>query len=212
MTRNPVNIGSQFIGPDQPCIVIAEAGINHNGSLQRALELVEVAKTAKVDAVKFQLYRIEEQISQYAPTAKYQNANTRSDNMFEMAKSYDLPWEAHHKIAAKCAEAGILYMASCFDSQAIDFLLSLGGQCIKIASGEITNYPLLAYASNTGKSILLSTGMSSIEDIRGAVKHIQANGNSPLALFHCVSSYPANPEEINLHVMRTLSEEFDVPV
>jgi sialic acid synthase SpsE len=207
-----VRIGERFIGPGHPCFVIAEAGVNHNGALGRALELVDAAKSARADAVKFQLYRVEEQVSRAATTAAYQRERTGSSSMREMAESYDLPWDAHRDIAAHCRDVGIAYMASCFDPQAIDFLLSLGGESIKIASGEITNCPLLAYAAKTGKPILLSTGMSSLEDVTGAVEHMRESGPSPLALFHCVSDYPTEPRTANLRVMKTLADAFGVPV
>ncbi|HUT25700.1 MAG TPA: N-acetylneuraminate synthase family protein [Sumerlaeia bacterium] len=207
-----VRIGERFIGPGHPCFVIAEAGVNHNGSLDRALRLVEAAKSAGADAVKFQLYRVEEQVSGAAVTAAYQRERTGSGGMREMAESYDLPWDAHRDIAAHCRDAGVAYMASCFDPQAIDFLMELGGQSIKIASGEITNYPLLEYAAKTGKPILLSTGMCEMEDVAGAVERIRESGPSPLALFHCVSDYPTDPRAVNLRVMKTLADAFGVPV
>jgi sialic acid synthase SpsE len=103
-------------------------------------------------------------------------------------------------------------MASCFDQLAVDFLLEIGGDCIKVGSGEITNYPLLAHMSSTGKPILLSTGMSSLLDVVGAVEWIRDHGHSPLALFECTSNYPADPANINLMAMKTLGQTFQVPV
>ncbi len=201
------------IGPGQPCFVIAEAGVNHNGSLERALQLVEAAHAAGADGVKFQLFRVEEQVSQTTPTAAYQQNQTGVGSMAEMARSYDLPWEAHRAIVEHCRKTGIRYMSSCFDSLAVDFLINiLHGECIKVGSGEITNYPLLAHMSRTGKPILLSTGMSTLADVAGAVEYIRAQGNSPLALFQCTSNYPADPATANLRAMQTLSLAFDVPV
>jgi N-acetylneuraminate synthase len=208
----PIDIGGRKIGPGQPCFIIAEAGVNHNGSLPAALDLVDVAAAAGADAVKFQLYRAAEQVSQDAPTAGYQTNGTGAENMLAMAQSYDLPWEHHRQIAAHCRTKRIMYMSSCFDTAAVDLLISLGGACIKIGSGEITNYPLLAYCTATGKPILLSTGMSTFADVEGAVEVIRANGHSPLALFQCTSSYPADPSAANLRAMQTMSERFDVPV
>ena len=207
-----ISIARRSIGQDQPCFIIAEAGVNHNGSLELALKLVEVAHAAGADAVKFQLFRIEEQVSRVTPTADYQRNHTGLHTMADMAKSYDLPWEAHRIIAAHCRKVGIAYMASCFDTVAVDFLLELGGKAIKVGSGEITNYPLLAHIAATGKPILLSTGMSTLQDVAGAVEHIRAHGDSPLALFQCVSNYPADPATINLLVMQTLAQAFNVPV
>lgn len=207
-----IKIGERLIGEGEPVLVIAEAGVNHNGDLSRALELVEAAREAGADAVKFQLYRPEEQVSRTAPTADYQREHTGSSSMLEMALSYELPWEAHHAIAARCRRVGIAYMSSCFDRLAVDFLVQLDGECIKVGSGELTNYPLLAHMSATGKPILLSTGMSTMADVAGAVEHIRASGPSPLALFQCVSDYPTDPATVNLRAMETMRRAFDVPV
>jgi len=207
-----IKIGDRAIGNDSSCYIIAEAGVNHNGDLQQAIKLVDVAKEAGADAVKFQLFRVEEQVSCHAATASYQRKHTGAKSMKQMAASYDLPWEAHRDIAAHCQDLGITYMASCFDRKAVDFLLSINGDCIKIASGEITNFPLLTHAASTGKPILLSTGMSTLADISGAVDIIEAQGAGNLVLFHCVSSYPAAAETINLRVMNTLKSAFGTPV
>jgi sialic acid synthase SpsE len=209
---NKIKIGGRMIGDGEPVLIIAEAGVNHNGQLEKALELVEVARAAGADAVKFQLYRPEEQVSRGARTAGYQREQTGADNMLEMACSYELPWEAHEVIAARCREAGIAYMSSCFDREAVDFLVQLGGESIKVGSGEITNYPLLAHISMTGLPVLLSTGMSTLSDVAGAVEHIRASGRSPLALFQCVSNYPADPASANLRAMQTMRSAFNVPV
>ena len=208
-----IRIGERLVGDGERVFIIAEAGVNRNGSLEKALELVDAAQAAGADAVKFQLYRAGEQVSRAAQTADYQRDNTGADAMLEMARSYDLSWEAHHTIAAHCREVGIKYMASCFDWQAVDFLIELGGECIKVGSGEITNYPLLNYMSeHGGKPILLSTGMCTLADVAGAVEEIRTHGNAPLALFQCTSNYPAAPATANLRAMRTLAETFNVPV
>ena len=209
---NSIQVGDRQIGPGQPCFVIAEAGVNHNGKMDLALSLVDAAFRAGADAVKFQLFRVEEQISGTAETAAYQRGQTGAATMREMARSYDLDWEAHRKIAVHCGEQGILYIASCFDPRAVDFYLELGGQAIKVGSGEITNFPLLSHMVHTGRPIFLSTGMSTLSEIAAAVEHIQRSGDSSLALFHCVSNYPTVPEMANLMVMGSLERAFGVPV
>jgi N-acetylneuraminate synthase/N,N'-diacetyllegionaminate synthase len=192
--------------------VIAEAGVNHDGKLGQALQLVDAAAEAGADAVKFQLFRVEEQISGVAPTADYQQKHTGATTMTEMAKSYDLAWEAHREIAAHCRMRGIVYMASCFDPQAVDFYLGLGGLAIKVGSGEITNLPLLGHMARTGRPVLLSTGMSTLEEVAAAVDHLRRGGDGPLALFHCTSNYPTAPAAVNLRVIQTLAQAFGVPV
>ena len=207
-----VDIAGRKIGSGYPCFIIAEAGVNHNGSLERALKLVDAAKEAGADGVKFQLFRADEQVSRVAATANYQRNRTGTKTMLEMAKSYDLPWEDHHPIVEHCHKLGIVYMASCFDKLAVDFLMSMGGSCLKVGSGEITNYPLLAHMAATGKPILLSTGMCTLEDVAGAVNHIREHGDSQIVLFQCVSNYPADPATINLRAMQTMATAFRVPV
>ena len=209
---NAIFIGDRRVCTDEPVFVIAEAGVNHNGKLNRALKLVDAAVAAGADGVKFQLYRAEEQASKAAETAEYQKKTTGSKKLLDLAQSYDLPWEEHHTIAQHCRDAGIIYMASCFDTRAVDFLLGLGGECIKVGSGEITNYPLLAYMAGTGKPILLSTGMCTLQDVSDALAQIHENGDSPVLLFQCSSSYPADPASVNLRAMSLMARQFDVPV
>jgi N-acetylneuraminate synthase/N,N'-diacetyllegionaminate synthase len=209
-----ITIGNRQIGSPNPVpvFVIAEAGVNHNGQLDLALRLVDAAKSAGADAVKFQLFRVAEQISANAPTADYQRGHTGNSSMLEMAKNYDLPWEAHRAIFSHCRSVGIEYMASCFDSSAVDFLLDLGGDAVKVGSGEITNFPLIEHIARSGKPLLLSTGMSTLDDVRRAVDHFRLCGGRDLALFQCVSNYPSQPEDLNLRAMATLAKEFGVPV
>ena len=206
-----IAVGESRVGPGQPVFVIAEAGVNHNGNADLAMALVDAASEAGADAVKFQLFRVEEQISGIAPTAGYQRDSTGAKTMVEMARSYELPWKAHYQIATHCRDRGILYMASCFDPLAVDFYAEMGGEAIKVGSGEITNYPLLAHMAATGIPVLLSTGMSNLLEVAAAVELI-SEGNSPLALFHCTSSYPTATDAVNLRVMKTLGQAFHVPV
>jgi sialic acid synthase SpsE/CMP-N-acetylneuraminic acid synthetase len=208
----PIEIAGRKVGPGHPCFIIAEAGVNHNGSLDLALKLVDAAADAGADAVKFQLYNATEQASRAARTAAYQKARTGSQTMLDMAKTYDLPWKEHRQIARRCRARGIHYMASCFDRAAVEFLLSIGGDCLKVGSGEITNLPLLGSMAGTGKPILLSTGMSDIRDVATAVDHIRSAGPSAILLFQCVSNYPALHKTLNLSAMQTMQRAFGIPV
>lgn len=209
----PISIGHRLIGPGHPCFVIAEAGVNHNGSLDMALRLVDAAAEAGADAVKFQLYRSEEQVSRVAATAAYQFERTGKKDMAAMARSYELKWEAHRLIREHCLKRNIIYLSSCFDNKAVDFYVKeLLGNAIKVGSGEITNYPLLSYMAATGLPILLSTGMSSLLEVARGVDCIRKGGNSPIILFHCVSCYPTEPSILNLKAMKILRKAFNVPV
>jgi N,N'-diacetyllegionaminate synthase len=197
---------------DSPCFIIAEAGINHNGNLAMALKLVDSALEAGADAVKFQLYNAKEQISTFSTTASYQKQATGTSSMLEMAKSYELSWDNHRKIIEYCHNVGIKYIASCFDFTAIDFYRQIGGEIIKIASGEITNIDLIEYAAKTSMPIILSTGMSTLPEITYATEIIRRVSKSPLALLHCVSIYPTPISELNLNFIKTLSEAFNLPI
>ena len=200
------------LGTHSPCFIIAEAGVNHNGSIEQACALIDAAAAAGADAVKFQLYQVAEQVCPAATTAPYQKQQTGADTLATMAESYDLPWDAHHRLAAHCKAQGILYSASTFDPEAVDFAISLGVTFLKIASGEITNTRLIRYAAAQGLPLLLSTGMSTYEDVADAVALIRSSGNPPLALFHCISSYPTPAEQVHMRVMQELASRHGVPV
>ena len=208
-----MKIKNKNLGKDHPCFIIAEAGVNHNGKLENAYKLVDIAKEAGADAVKFQLYRIEEQISKIATNAPYQRKGSGKKSMTEMAKEYDLAWEEHINIKNYCDQKKIIYMSSCFDKLAVDFFVNdLRGDCIKVGSGEITNYPLLEHMSKTGKLIILSTGMCNLEEVKIAINKIGLAGESKIILLHCISSYPALEKDINLKSMQTLANVFQLPV
>jgi N,N'-diacetyllegionaminate synthase len=192
--------------------VIAEAGVNHNGNLSMALELVDAAVEAGADAVKFQLFNASEQISKYSPTAAYQQTATGENSMLAMAKTYDLPWDAHRRISQYCNKVGIQYMSSCFDAEAIKLYKKINGKILKIASGEITNFELLTAAAESNLPIILSTGMSTFAEISEAVNHIITISSSPIALLHCVSRYPTPIEALNLNFINTLSVAFNLQI
>ena len=189
--------------------IIAEAGVNHNADINLAFKLVKAAKNSGADAVKFQLFKIKEQVSDIAINAPYQRKGSGKQKMTEMAKHYDLDWEQHVKIKAYCDELDIDYLSSCCDTNAVDFLIeNLEANLIKISSGEITNLRLLEYASKKNVPIILSTGMATIEEIDIAVKRISKNLKSPLILLHCISNYPADEEDLNLNAIVTLRNKF----
>jgi N,N'-diacetyllegionaminate synthase len=188
--------------------IIAEAGVNHNGDLQKALKLVARAKTSGADYIKFQIYNRYEQISKYANTASYQKKNTKNAKMLKMASAYDLKLQ-DHKIIKKFAEkVGIKYLASCFDIDSVKFYKkNLNSNEIKIASGEITNLELLEFIKKKFKKIFLSTGMSSFREIKRAVNKLQTKENE-IIIFHCISLYPAQNKDLNLNFIKTLKQKF----
>ena len=208
-----ITIAGRTIGTGHPCFIIAEAGVNHNGSLDLARQLVDVAAEAKADAVKFQTYKTESVISRMAPKATYQLETTDSgQSQFEMSKGLELPQEAFRQLMAYCHEREIMFLSSPFDEESVDFLAEIGVAAIKIPSGEITNLPYLARAARHGKPLIVSTGMANLSEVETAVNTIEGSGNKSYVLLHCVSNYPADPANVNLRAMATLRSAFSVPV
>jgi N,N'-diacetyllegionaminate synthase len=209
----PVLIGERMVGPGAPCLVIAEAGVNHNGSLDMALRLVDAAAEAGADVVKFQTFKSEQVVSPVAPKANYQLETTgSSESQLEMVKKLELPPAAFADIQQHCHRRGIVFLSSPFDRDSVDLLQSLGVVAFKIGSGELTNLPFLSYVAAKGKPLILSTGMSNLDEVAIAVDAVKAAGNRDLVVLHCVSNYPAAPSSVNLRAMKTLEEKFAVPV
>ncbi len=208
-----IEIVSRRIGPGQPCFIIAEAGVNHNGDLGLAKRLVDAAVEARADAVKFQTFRAQGVISRSAPKAAYQRETTdAAESQLDMARRLQLAPEAFRELAAHCQRRGILFLSTPFDEESAALLAELGVPAFKIASGEVTNLPLVEHIARKGKPVLLSTGMSTLDEVAEAVEAIRRAGNDRLALLHCVSNYPADPPDANLRAMRTLADAFGVPV
>jgi N-acetylneuraminate synthase len=208
-----VEVELRKIGPGYPCFIIAEAGVNHNGDVELARRLVDVAVEAGADAVKFQTFRAEQLVTPDAPKANYQlQATSGAESQFEMLRRLELSPEAHRELFKYCRQRGILFMSAPFDEECADFLEDLGMLVYKIPSGEITNLPFLAHVARKGKPIIVSTGMSTMDEVKVAVRTIEKAGNKNFVLLHCVSAYPANPADANLQAMHTMSTEFNVPV
>lgn len=208
-----VSIGQRKVGVGEPCFVIAEAGVNHNGSLQLARELVDVAVKAHADAVKFQTFKSEKVCSPGAPKATYQVQTTGGDeSQLEMGKKLELPFEGFRELQAYCKSKGLLFLSTPFDYDSADFLSELSVPAFKIPSGEITNLPFVEHVARKGRTLIVSTGMSTIDEVDKAVKTICATGNQQLVLLQCVSNYPAQASSVNLRAMDTLAKAFDVPV
>jgi N,N'-diacetyllegionaminate synthase len=208
-----VSLKQRLIGVDGPCFVIAEAGVNHNGDLKLARQLIDVAVEAGAEAVKFQTFKAGKVVSYSAPKAAYQLQTTdQAESQYEMLRKLELPYQAHRKLKDYCQERDILFMSTPFDEESADFLESLGVEVFKIGSGEITNIPLLEHIAGKQKPIILSTGMSTLVEVGQAVQVIRAMGNDQVVLLQCVSNYPADPRDVNLRAMRTMATAFQVPV
>ena len=193
--------------------IIAEAGVNHNGSLETARALVDVASQAGADAVKFQTFTAARIASRGAGMADYQKRSSGdSGSQYEMLKRLELDESDHYALAAYCTKKEILFLSSPFDEQAVDLLLQVGVPLLKVGSGEITNLPLLSYIGSKGLPVILSTGMSMLGEVERAVAVLSAQGCPDIALLHCLTEYPAPVDQVNLNAMLTLRQAFALPV
>lgn len=206
-------IAGRSVGANQPCFIIAEAGVNHNGDLNLAHQLIDGAMDAGADAIKFQTFQAERLASVDAPKAAYQLETTNAgESQFEMLQRLELDADAHRALIAHCRDKRIMFLSTPFDETSADLLEQLGVPAFKTPSGEITNLPYLRYIARKGKPMIASTGMAFLGEVETAVRAIEAAGNHSFALLHCVSNYPANPADINLRAMQTMARAFNVPV
>lgn len=197
-----INIEDRKVGTGQSVFIIAEAGVNHNGSLKLAKKMIDVAISAGADAVKFQTFRTEDLI--------VKNKNTNS--YFRVLKKLEFNEKEFESLNSYCKNKNIIFLSTPFDPKSAEFLYKLRIPAFKIASGELTNMPLLRQIALYNKPIILSTGMSTLKEVREAVDVIYATGNKKLILLHCTSNYPAKYEDVNLKAMDTLKKGFDVAV
>ncbi len=202
----PLQIGGRLVGVGYPCYIIAEAGINHNGDLDLAKKLVAAAAEAGADAVKFQTHIPEKEMMQNTVTADYVG-----EPLFDLLKRVELSRQDHIELMEYAAGKGILFLSTPFSREAADLLEEIGVVAYKIGSGEMTNLPLLEHVAGKKKPVIISTGMSTLEEIEGSVNFLKKLGCG-FMLLHCTSTYPTNYEDINLNVMGHLRERFVVPV
>jgi N,N'-diacetyllegionaminate synthase len=196
-------------------IVIAEAGVNHNGDIEIAKSLVDVAVDAKADIVKFQTFSAERQVTKNASKAAYQKETTaRDETQYSMLKKLELSIDMHEELIAYCKRRHIEFLSTGFDIQSVDLLQSLGQRLFKIPSGEITNYPYLKHIGELRKPVILSTGMSNLNEIKSALDILEKTGlpKNVITVLHCTTSYPAPMIDVNLKAMQTIHKEFDVAV
>jgi len=208
-----LDIAGRKVGSGQPCLIIAEAGVNHSGSLDLARQLVDTAVRAGADAVKFQTFKAERLVTLDAPKADYQLKITdAAESQYDMLRSLELSAEAHQDLIAYCRQSGALFMSSPFSEESADLLDDLGIAVFKIPSGEITNLSFLTHVARKEKPMIVSTGMANLDEVEEAVKAIRGAGNQDLVLLHCVSNYPAKPADVNLRAIQTMAIAFEVPV
>jgi len=192
--------------------IIAEAGVNHNGSLDMAKRLVEEAKRAGADSIKFQTFRADRLASIDARKASYQEETTPvGESQYTMLKSLELSGDDHIELMDHCRKNDIMFLSSPFDEESADLLEHLGVTAFKIPSGEITNLPFLTHLAGKRKPLILSTGMSTLGEIEEALATFHSAGNSDVSLLHCVTEYPAPFDEINLNALISIRTAFGLP-
>ena len=196
-------------------LIIAEAGVNHNGSIDMAKRLIEAAAEAGVDYVKFQTFKSEKLVSRHAANADYQKANTGGeDSQLKMLQQLELSRDDHFLLIEHCKKCGIKFLSTAFDLESIEFLHSLNLDLWKIPSGEITNLPYLRSIAQKGGRVIMSTGMCDLSDIEAALKVLTSNGTPEenITLLHCNTEYPTPWNDVNLRAMHDIAKRFNVPV
>jgi N-acetylneuraminate synthase/N,N'-diacetyllegionaminate synthase len=196
-------------------LIIAEAGVNHNGDLARALDLIDAAANAGVDYVKFQTFKAKNLVAKSADKAAYQKENTGTEeSQYEMLQKLEIPDNWYPKLLEKCKDRNIQFLSTGFDEESIDFLDDLGCDFYKIPSGELTNKPYLEHIAQKGKPMILSTGMATIDEISDAVKTVTSCGISKkdITILHCNTQYPTPMNHVNLLAMNDIEKQLDVQV
>ncbi|SES96025.1 N-acetylneuraminate synthase [Methanococcoides vulcani] len=208
-----IKIGNRIIGNGTPCFIIAEAGVNHNGSLELAKKLIDVAVDAGVDAVKFQTFKADKLVVPDAEKADYQkNTAVEEDSQYQMLKKLELTEHEFMELSSYAREHDLIFLSSPFDKESADFLDSVSVPIFKISSGELTNIPLLKHIARKKKPIILSTGMATVGEIDEVLSTLAKEGSEGIILLHCVTNYPAKMEEVNLNVIKTLRCCYKLPV
>lgn len=195
--------------------IIAEAGVNHNGSLKIAKKLIDIAVESGVDAVKFQTFKAENLVAKTAEKADYQKKNTDAlESQFDMLKKLELDASSHRELLDYCNEKGIIFLSSPFDHESIDFLNDLGVQIFKIPSGEITNLPFLKHIGSLSKKVVLSTGMSNLQEVKDALAILINKGTlkENITVLHANTMYPTPLKDVNLNAMLTIQKECEVAI
>lgn len=214
MAVKSIKIAGKNVSYQDPVFIIAEAGVNHNGDLKTALKLVDAAAESGADCVKFQTFKAEDVTTKQAPLARYQKNNLgKGTRQLSVIKKLELTAGDHKKIISRCREKNIIFMSTPHGGFAsVDLLRKLGVPAFKIASGDITNLPLLAYVARLKKPIILGAGMATMPEIKEAIQYIKKNGNNKIVVLHCTTDYPCAPENANLRALKGLMEELGVLV
>ncbi len=210
MKETDILIGQRVIGFGSTVFVVAEIGINHDGSVLQAEKLIDAAVESGADAVKFQSYRVDHLL--IPSRDRYAQQMDGGESAYQMLRRCELSWEDQAKLKKYVDEKGVLFLSTPFDEESADFLDSIGMPAFKIASSDITHVPLLRHVASKGKPILLSTGMSFLGEVADAIYHLRSAGAKEILLMHCVSVYPTSPQHMNLRALQTLQSYFELSV
>ena len=195
---------------EESTFIIAEIGVNHNGSIELAKNMIKSASRCGVDAVKFQTFRSEDLVTENAKTADYQQKYANESSQLEMLKKLELTFEDFKELKDYASKCNVMFISSPFDINSVDLLENLNVSLYKLGSGELNNFELIDYVQKTNKPIILSTGMATLEEIKETYDFIENKEN--LIILHCITGYPTSFEEANLNFIKTLQDEFDVPI
>jgi len=202
-----IKIDNKKIGGSNPCFTIAEAGANHDGKLEKAFKLIDSAFEAKADSIKFQMYKASKLVTKTAP--KYWDDENQNETQFDVFKKLDsLTDEQWKQIFEYSQKKGLTCFSTPFDEKSVDFLFSIGVPAFKIASADITHIPLIKHIAKKNIPIFISTGMATDDDIKYAIETIQDTGNNEIIIMHCITSYPTKPEDANLEMIKTLTQNY----
>ncbi|MDD5032176.1 MAG: N-acetylneuraminate synthase [Patescibacteria group bacterium] len=209
-----IKIGNKFVGANQPVFIIAEAGVNHNGSLKNALKLVDAAADAGADAVKFQTFRAEDVVTGTGEMAEYQKRNiNKTESQLEMLKELELKEKFYQPIIKYCRKKNIIFLSTPHGGfAAIDFLQKIKVSAFKFGSGDLNNFPALQYTAKFKKPMILGTGMATLTEVRKAIDVIKKTGNNEIIALHCTTNYPCLSNEVNLRAMLTMRRKLSVLV
>ncbi len=212
--RKEIKIGSKSIGGDYPVFIIAEGGVNHNGRLDLALNLIDAAAETEADAIKFQTWRAEQLVTKAGKMAEYQKRNTgKEESQFEMLKKLELKEEWYPQLIKHAQDRGIILLSAPHGGfEAVDLMEKYNFPAFKFPSGDITNLPLLKYAARLQKPMLISTGMSNMDEVKEAVEAARSVGNNQILVFQCTTDYPLDLRDVNLRAMQAMRDELDVLV
>lgn len=208
-----LDIGGRKVGPNEPVFIISEAGVNHNGSVDIALKLIEASADCGADCVKFQTFHADRVAMDSAPKAAYQlEVTEKSESQIDMLRSLELPEHCYPDLIKACRKAGIVFLSTPYNEEDVDFLVAVGAPGLKLASIHAAEPSMLRYAANTGLPMVVSTGMATHEEVELAVETIRKTGNRSFVILQCTTNYPSPAADANLKAIATMHKEFNVPI